>query len=144
MPTDGPRRFRTREEILEKLVALNVERAAEERQGIVRWLRPEFQNPTGYKEATQVSLVEEDDAPQEAPKAATAWPKKLPEQVATVRDWLSRNATTGFSVRELSASFKGAKAKEVEVVLDSVAALGIAIGYEKNGERRWRGAGRAV
>jgi hypothetical protein len=30
-------------EILEKLVALNAERAAEERRGLVRWLRPEYQ-----------------------------------------------------------------------------------------------------
>src|SRR5690606_38638395 len=30
------------EEILERLVALNHERAAEEQRGIIRWLRPEF------------------------------------------------------------------------------------------------------
>jgi len=29
------------EEILERLVALNAERAAEEQRGLVRWLRPE-------------------------------------------------------------------------------------------------------
>jgi hypothetical protein len=33
------------EEILERLVALNHERAEEERRGIIRYLRPEFQNP---------------------------------------------------------------------------------------------------
>jgi hypothetical protein len=32
------------DEIL-RLLALNAERADEERRGIVRWLRPEFQNP---------------------------------------------------------------------------------------------------
>jgi Fe2+ or Zn2+ uptake regulation protein len=31
------------DEILEKLVALNAERAAEEKRGLVRWLRPEYQ-----------------------------------------------------------------------------------------------------
>ena len=35
----------TDEEILERLVALNAERAAEEQRGLIRWLRPEFQNP---------------------------------------------------------------------------------------------------
>ena len=35
------------EAILHRLVALNAERAAEERRGLVRWLRPEFQNPAG-------------------------------------------------------------------------------------------------
>src|SRR5690606_21265716 len=37
----------TDEQILERLVALNAERAAEEARGLVRWLRPEFQNPAG-------------------------------------------------------------------------------------------------
>jgi hypothetical protein len=35
------------DDILHRLVALNRERAAEEAQGLVRWLRPEFQNPAG-------------------------------------------------------------------------------------------------
>ena len=34
----------TDEQILERLVALNAERAAEEARGLVRWLRPEFQS----------------------------------------------------------------------------------------------------
>jgi hypothetical protein len=33
------------EEILERLVALNAERAEEERNGLIRWLRPEYQAP---------------------------------------------------------------------------------------------------
>ncbi|MFM2274482.1 MAG: hypothetical protein RL211_354 [Pseudomonadota bacterium] len=33
------------DELLTRLVALNAKRAAEEKQGQVRWLRPEFQNP---------------------------------------------------------------------------------------------------
>ena len=31
--------------ILERLVALNAERAEEERNGLIRWLRPEYQAP---------------------------------------------------------------------------------------------------
>lgn len=34
------------EELLRRLVALNAERAAEEARGLVRWLRPEYQNPS--------------------------------------------------------------------------------------------------
>lgn len=37
----------TDDEILERLVALNHERAAEEKRGLVRWLRPEFQAKAG-------------------------------------------------------------------------------------------------
>src|SRR5436305_844237 len=42
----------TEEEILEKLVALNKERAAEEARGLIRWLRPEYQNPQGFQQTT--------------------------------------------------------------------------------------------
>ena len=35
------------EEILERLVALNHERAEEEKHGLIRWFRPDFQNLGG-------------------------------------------------------------------------------------------------
>jgi hypothetical protein len=37
------------EEILLRLVALNKERAEEEARGQIRWLRPDYQNPTGQQ-----------------------------------------------------------------------------------------------
>ena len=49
------------DEILRRLVALNAERADEERRGIVRWLRPEFQNPGGAA-TTQQTLALPDAA----------------------------------------------------------------------------------
>lgn len=54
----------TDEQILERLVALNAERAEEERRGLVQWLRPDFQNPSGMRAATQVELAgtEEEEA----------------------------------------------------------------------------------
>jgi hypothetical protein len=39
----------TDQQILEKLVALNAERAAEEAKGQIRWLRPEYQNAASGK-----------------------------------------------------------------------------------------------
>ena len=33
-------------ELLTRLVALNHERAAEEKRGLIRWLRPDYQNPS--------------------------------------------------------------------------------------------------
>jgi hypothetical protein len=71
----------TDEEILERLVALNAERADEEKRGLVRWLRPEFQNPGGAKAATQEALPasdDEDEEPAAKPAAPLAWPKALP------------------------------------------------------------------
>jgi hypothetical protein len=96
----------TDEEILEKLVALNAERAAEERTGLVRWLRPEFQNPTGTGAATQGDLaVEADDASEDptpaAASAAAPWPKKPAEQFVVVRFLLTTNCTAAFSAEAM-------------------------------------------
>src|SRR5208283_5151991 len=89
----------TDEQILERLVALNKERAAEEKRGLVRWLRPEFQNPASAKptQPTQVALAgteakPEDDVPVAAPTSTALWPKKLPEQIASVRDLVGKSS----------------------------------------------------
>jgi hypothetical protein len=47
------------EQILEKLVALNHERAAEERRGHVRWLRPDYQIPRFGKDVDKMASKEE-------------------------------------------------------------------------------------
>ena len=43
-PHKTPEQEAAEEELLSRLVALNRERAAEERRGVVRWLRPDYQN----------------------------------------------------------------------------------------------------
>ena len=49
------------EEILARLVALNAERAAEEAQGTIRWLRPQYQAPADHASRfTQHVLIQED------------------------------------------------------------------------------------
>jgi hypothetical protein len=122
----------TDEQILERLVALNAERAAEERRGLIRWLRPAFQNPTGAKAATQEKLATTDEPEEAAPAAtAAAWPKKLAEQIAAVRDLLTKGAA-GWTLAE------GAKKADVEEVRDSLAALGILAAYETRKTRRWK------
>jgi hypothetical protein len=50
----------TDEQILEKLVALNHERAAEEKRGYVRWLRPDYQIPHFGKKLDKQAAKEED------------------------------------------------------------------------------------
>jgi hypothetical protein len=47
------------EQILERLVALNHERAAEERRGHVRWLRPDYQIPRFGKDIDKMAAKEE-------------------------------------------------------------------------------------
>lgn len=62
-----------------------VERAAEERRGLVRWLRPEFQNPQA---SGQTSLHTGDEtavvtAPLKVEKVD--WPKSMADQAKAVR-----------------------------------------------------------
>jgi hypothetical protein len=145
------------EQILERLVALNAERAAEERRGLIRWLRPEFQNPQGgnvqksAKPATQQKLAAIEDADEaaetatSAPAAATAapaWPKKLAEQIAAIRDLVARTHGNqdAWTLDKVCAAFKGAKKTDVEEVLESLEALGLVTGYTHKSTRRWKAA----
>ena len=67
------------EGILERLVALNHERAAEEAAGKIRWLRPEFQNPqTGEPKKTQQSFDEADEDEDDSDDSPKAKGKKKP------------------------------------------------------------------
>jgi hypothetical protein len=130
----------TDEQILERLVALNRERAEEEKNGVIRWLRPEFQAPKGAAPATQPALAGTEGAgeAEAAPAAAeVAWPKKLPAQIAAVRD-LFRVTTRALRVDDVTRAFKGAKKKDVEAVLDSLTALGLLTVFDSEGSRRWR------
>ena len=45
-------------EILERLVALNADRAKEEASGLVRWLRPDYQSPSGAQPQQTALAVE--------------------------------------------------------------------------------------
>lgn len=109
------------EEILERLVALNRERAAEEAAGHVRWLRPDYQNPTG-EAATTKDTGKLDLGDAETGAEIYDWPKALPLQVAFVRNALS-DLGEG-DVEMVARCFKGARRKTVGDILESLAALG--------------------
>lgn len=132
----------TDEEILERLVVLNAERAEEESRGLVRWLRPEFQNPGGAKAATQEALPGGDDEEEEpAAKAAAplAWPKALPERIAAVRDLMAR-APSPRSLAAVTSAFAKARPKDVETVLESLASLGLLVSFDAPDGRHWQAA----
>ncbi len=139
----------TDDEILERLVALNHERAAEEKRGLIRWLRPEFQAKGGSGDVQQEidSSDDDDEAPDDAtekgpkrsrgaPKksrepaaeqprtvAKQPWPKDLAEQTRAVRTALAASGGT-VTAADLSRQFKNAKAPRVEEILATLAALG--------------------
>jgi len=109
------------EEILERLVALNKERAAEEAKGQVRWLRPEFQQAGYVAPKEQASLA----LPEEARPSADIleWPTALPEQFVAVASVVDR-AGRPIAANDVAKSFKGKNAKGVAPVLDTLAGMG--------------------
>ncbi len=120
------------EAILERLVALNAERAAEEARGIVRWLRPEFQNPQGAgAEPLQAELETDTDTDTDTPSTVVAavkpkpWPKDAIEQVRAVADALA-SSPIALSVEQLASRFngRGPWKKRLPQLLDMLVALG--------------------
>ena len=128
----------TDDEILERLVALNAERAAEEKTGLIRWLRPDFQAPQGERPVTQrqIGLAIARDEPTEQPAAKPAWPSALPEQLALLRSVMFGDVATAAS-KSLTKQFRGAKKKEIETALESLEALGILVSAGDGDERVW-------
>jgi hypothetical protein len=134
------------EQILERLVALNAERAAEERRGLVRWLRPELQNPAGAGVAVQQGLSGVTDA--ETPEAAERkkvppWPKALPARIAALRDLLLRGDES-WALEDVAACFRNARRADVAAILDGLAALGLVFALDTAHGRRWKRAARTA
>jgi hypothetical protein len=109
------------EEILGNVVALNAQRSAEERSGIVRWLRPEFQAPNELLVQTTLAGM----APVEIPapvRRKQPWPAALPDQVRAVKD--SLRATPMQNPGQIAAGFKPASRTRVSEILETLTALG--------------------
>jgi len=109
------------DEILTRLVMLNRERALEEAAGQVRWLRPEYQNPTG---AGVAATTMDADLSGEAVGGASLpdWPKTLPDRIAAVRSALESLGEA--SPKQIGALYRGAGEAKVLPLLQSLAALG--------------------
>jgi hypothetical protein len=134
-------------------VALNHERAEEEKRGLVRWLRPEFQNkagavPLGLESSDEPDEPEpdEDDEPAEAPKRRRGqaaakgprkeaagkpgrkvptrpWPKDLADQAKLVRSLMNATGQV-MSAADVARYFTGVRAPQVGKILDTLVALG--------------------
>ncbi len=104
--------------ILERLVALNAARAAEERNGLIRWLRPEYQAPEQAK-PTQTTLegmgIEEETAII-APVEQQKWPTQPKTQLAAIRDLL-RTSSGKWAVLQIASQFTG---RNTQKKLDAV------------------------
>lgn len=109
------------EEILERLVKLNAERAEEEAKGHVRWLRPEFQAPQTQQAAQQAMDVGEEDGEEDEAATLIPWPKEPKEQVRALRQRLQESPAT---LKTLAAGFKGAGEATIRPLLDILVELG--------------------
>jgi hypothetical protein len=132
-------------EILERVVALNTARAAEEAQGNIRWLRPEYQNQksevggqTSGTRQTDLGLTDSvggraavsagarklkpDHLPLK-PRGKLAWPKTLAERAKAVEAALT-SAEHPTTAIDLAKRFLRAKPEDVQEILETLVALG--------------------
>ncbi|MBW4579754.1 MAG: DUF559 domain-containing protein [Tildeniella nuda ZEHNDER 1965/U140] len=125
--------------ILERLVALNAERAEEERNGFIRWLRPDYQAP-GEVQTQQVleGMAEVEVESTIAPVEQQPFPKVFKDQLAAVRDLL-RTQGGEWTVVQIAAQFKGASRQKQIILacLESLEALGIIARHDEEGSDRW-------
>lgn len=95
------------EQILEKLVALNAERAKEEAQGHVRWLRPDYQIPRFAKgAAAKTGELDLGETVVAIDRGLPAWPKDRYEQPLAVETVLAASAAP-VDAAAIARAFKG-------------------------------------
>ncbi|MBP7453712.1 MAG: class I SAM-dependent DNA methyltransferase [Ottowia sp.] len=137
--------------VLHHLVRLNAQRAAEEAQGHVRWLRPAFQNPQQLlqkqellahdQKAPEADLADENAAPAVVAAKPTQqpWPAALPDQVRAVAEVLVHSSAP-LSLLAIEARFKGRGPwkKGLPMLLQTLEVLGRAQAVQGGGAPAWR------
>ena len=115
-------------EILERLVALNAERAAEEKRGVIHWLRPEYQakgQAEMFLPAGETKPAKKTKAKSTAPARAakSKWPQKMAERVQVVEAALHHFGAPA-TPADLAKQFKRAKPADMAEILETLATLG--------------------
>lgn len=119
-------------EILERLVALNAERAREEAEGLIRWLRPEYQNPGGQVAGTTQALPltpGKEKKPRKEGRAAARsakkqpWPQTMAQRVKAV-SVVIKAAKEPMTAQDMADRFQRAKPAEVAEILDTLCTMG--------------------
>lgn len=109
--------------LLAGLVSLNEERAHEERVGLVRWLRPEFQR-SGLARQGALDTGLQDGAVDASTKVERLpWPRSLAEQAKAVRAELVAQGGV-VTPAELAKSFARAQADRIQELLETLVSLG--------------------
>ncbi|WP_243927887.1 class I SAM-dependent DNA methyltransferase [Methylobacterium sp. J-076] len=143
-----PSRYKTAEqeasegELLSRLVALNRVRAEEEKCGLVRWLRPDYQIPKLGKKLPKPEAEHLGTLDFAVPEVADRpkWPTDGLEQIRLVRDLLARSLAPA-PAESVANVFDGrATAKRrnrVIEVLETLVATGLARTGDQDGQRRY-------
>jgi hypothetical protein len=140
-PHKKPEQEQAEEELLTRLVALNQERSGEEKRGLVRWLRPEYQIPKlGAKAPLTEQQIEADLDQVAAIAAKTKWPNDGLEQIRIIRELLAR-AHAPVLPESIMASLDGrsspTRRDRVKKVLETLVATGAARTGELDGQTRY-------
>jgi hypothetical protein len=128
----------TDDQILENLVTLNAQRAEEERNGLIRWLRPDYQAPgETYVQPSLAGITTETETAI-TPTEQQPFPKTLKEQLSVIRD-LFRTQSGEWTAAQVTAHFKGASRKQKVILdcLESLEDLGILLSHTENGMTFW-------
>ncbi|WP_269619223.1 class I SAM-dependent DNA methyltransferase [Zhongshania sp. BJYM1] len=116
--------MKAEEELLIRMVELNKRRIQDEAQGLVHWLRAEFQAPDSRLQ--QADITHRNVAAKlevASSKGKATFPKAIPEQLRLLREELAQRSHTTDSLAEL---FKRKPIKSVEEGLKSLVAVGVA------------------
>ncbi|ACA21276.1 hypothetical protein M446_7058 (plasmid) [Methylobacterium sp. 4-46] len=130
------------EELLDRLFALNQERAVEEKSGLVRWLRPEYQTTRLGVKAPRAESEHVGTLDIELPEAIDRlkWPTDGLEQIRLVRDLLAK-APAPTPPDALANVFDGRNTAKrrgrIAEVLETLVATGLARTGEYEGQRRY-------
>jgi hypothetical protein len=107
------------EQILERIIALNAERRAEESAGLIRWLRPEYQAPN-YVPTTGALEGFIEAAP--TTRRKQPWPSAIPDQFRVIKD--AMRSASPQTPQQIAANFRPAPRVRVAEILATLTALG--------------------
>ena len=111
--------------IIDRLVALNLERAREESSGLIRWLRPELQlsNQDDLLLRTKPSKNISAPTGKRRSRAKLLWPRDRPSQVATISSALAASGQP-LTPEDLAELYARPQRKAIEEILAALITLG--------------------
>lgn len=113
----------TEHDLLQRLVDLNRERATEEALGVVRWLRPEYQNRKGTGAPASGQQIAADLAlPSAASTGKAPWPATIQLQIAAVHAALEELQEA--SSTDIARRFTRVRASSIEPLLQGLSFIG--------------------